>query len=473
MKKWQFAYIALFFVICLIPFAGMPFAQAETSAENRTLAAFPSVYTEQEGFNVNFLSDAGDYFQDHFAFRNELVTANALLNGKLLGVSTASGVIQGTDNWLYYKDSLNDFQGTNLLSERSLFNIAHTLSMMQEGLQAKGVRFLFTVAPNKNSLYGENMPYYDSMKVTEENNLARLVPLLESEGVAYADLKSLFESQEEILYHERDSHWNNKGAALAADYLMELLEKEHDSYAHETYTEREDFIGDLDEMLYPAALTPETEIYYDRIQTFAYVGEVESNFDPRITTVNPVKSGSLVMYRDSFGNTLLPFLADTYSSAYFSRGVPYQLSDVDTMAADTVIVERAERFLPEMAENPPVMEAPLALPSGEENTVAEDGVPDVSMALQGTVYKISGWISPEYLDWDSEIYIRLNGEMLYEAFPADVEAGESLRDTGFVLYLGAEKIPAGEAGLEILVEKDGVLNNIASLTVSAQVPATS
>ena len=234
-----------------------------------------------------------------------------------------------------------------------------------------------------------------------------------------------------------------------------------------------EIIGDLDEMLYPAALTPETEIYYDRIQTFAYVGEVESNFDPRITTVNPVKSGSLVMYRDSFGNTLLPFLADAYSSAYFSRGVPYQLSDVDTMAADTVIVERAERFLPEMAENPPVMEAPLALPSGEENTVAEDGVPDVSMALQGTVYKISGWISPEYLDWDSEIYIRLNGEMLYEAFPADVEAGESLRDTGFVLYLGAEKIPAGEAGLEILVEKDGVLNNIASLTVSAQVPAAS
>ena len=25
----------------------------------------------------------------------------------------------------------------------------------------KGVNFLFTIAPNKNSLYGDNMPYYD------------------------------------------------------------------------------------------------------------------------------------------------------------------------------------------------------------------------------------------------------------------------------------------------------------------------
>ena len=79
---------------------------------NRTLSAFPALKTE-EGLNVNWLSDAGDYFQDHFAFRNELVTANALVNGKIFQVSTASGVIQGTDGWLYYKDSLDDYLGIN------------------------------------------------------------------------------------------------------------------------------------------------------------------------------------------------------------------------------------------------------------------------------------------------------------------------------------------------------------------------
>ena len=70
-----------------------------------------------------------------------------------------------------------------------------------------------------------------------------------------------------------------------------------------------DFTGDLDEMLYPLALTEEKEIYYDKADVFAYVGEVESNFDPKITTVNPGSTGSLVMYRDSFGNAILPFFA--------------------------------------------------------------------------------------------------------------------------------------------------------------------
>ena len=99
MKKLQVLYIAAFFAVCLVPFAGMAMTDQESSSENRTLAEFPQLKTE-EGINVQWLSDAGEYFQDHFAFRNELVTANALINGKILGTSTASGVIQGTDGWL-------------------------------------------------------------------------------------------------------------------------------------------------------------------------------------------------------------------------------------------------------------------------------------------------------------------------------------------------------------------------------------
>lgn len=99
-------------------------------------------------------------------------------------------------------------------------------------MNEKGVQFLFTVAPNKNSLYGENMPYYDSLKVSSDKNLVNLQKYLRQEQVSY---------------------------------------------------------GDLYEMLYPLAMTPEEEVYYDRQTTFAYVGEVVSNFDPKITTVNPVK----------------------------------------------------------------------------------------------------------------------------------------------------------------------------------------
>lgn len=408
MKKLQVLYITAFFAACLVPSLGMAVTKQEASSENRRLAEFPELKKENE-INTRWLPEAGEYFQEHFAFRNELVTANALLNGKIFGVSTADGVIQGTDNWLYYKDSLENYLGEELLSERSLFNIAHTLAMMQETLNEKGVQFLFTVAPNKNSLYGENMPYYDSLKVSSDKNLVNLQKYLRQEQVSY---------------------------------------------------------GDLYEMLYPLAMTPEEEVYYDRQTTFAYVGEVVSNFDPKITTVNPVKEGSLVMFRDSFGNALLPFMADAYSSAYFSRGVPYQMSEVDEKNADTVIVERAERFLPEMAQSPPIMEGPECQVNVTEEDTVPAGAGAVQCEIQGNLEKITGCIEEKYLDTDSRIYIRLNHDKIYEAFPMDVSTEDGKTDSsGFCLYLDRSLLAADGNQIEIFTDNKDSARIIGGLTL--------
>ena len=459
MKKGKLIYCILFFAICLCPSLGMLVTKQETSSENRQLSEFPSPKTEEGKINVEWLSQAGDYFQEHFAFRNELVTGNALLHGRLLETSTADGVIQGKNGWLYYKDSLDDYLGQDLLSDRSLFNIAHMLSMTQQALEEKGVNFLFTIAPNKNSLYGDNMPYYDKLKVSDQTNRENLESWLTTEKVAYADLYQALMEEDEVLYHARDSHWNNKGAALAADVLMDALGKEHDSYEGESYTVRRDYTGDLDTMLYPLASTADDEIYYDKETTYATVEEIQSNFDPRITTVNPVKEGSLVMYRDSFGNALLPYMADAYANAYFSRGIPYQLMDVETHSADTVIIERAERFLPEMSQFPPVLTAKEISLTEDQELQGSDGAVDVKIKPQGMTAQLSGRIKEGLLDTDSRIYLKVNGSV-YEAFPMDVKVEENLDDNGFCLYLPSELVAADGNDVEILIEKDNKIYNI-------------
>lgn len=459
MKKGKLIYCILFFAICLCPSLGMLVTKQETSSENRQLSEFPSPKTEEGKINVEWLSQAGDYFQEHFAFRNELVTGNALLHGRLLETSTADGVIQGKNGWLYYKDSLDDYLGQELLSDRSLFNIAHMLSMTQQALEEKGVNFLFTIAPNKNSLYGDNMPYYDKLKVSDQTNRENLEGWLKTEKVAYADLYQALMEEDEVLYHARDSHWNNKGAALAADVLMDALGKDHDSYEGESYTVRRDYTGDLDTMLYPLASTADDEIYYDKETTYATVEEIQSNFDPRITTVNPVKEGSLVMYRDSFGNALLPYMADAYANAYFSRGIPYQLMDVETHSADTVIIERAERFLPEMSQFPPVLTAKEISLTEDQELQGSDGAVDVKIKPQGMTAQLSGRIKEGLLNTDSRIYLKVNGSV-YEAFPMDVKVEENLDDNGFCLYLPSELVAADGNDVEILIEKDNKIYNI-------------
>lgn len=453
-------YLGIMFAICLIPFAGMLWTKEESSLENRELAQPPKLRTE-EGWNVNVLSDAGAYFEDHFAYRSDLVTADAMLRGKLFQVSAADSVIAGTEGWLYYKDSLDDYLGRNVLSDRAVYNIAHTLRLMQTYVEQTGRKFVFTVAPNKNSLYNEHMPYYYGKKVSDERNIEKLKQALESEGVNYVDLFPVFEETDEILYHMRDSHWNNKGAAMAAEELLCQLGMEGNSWLDMEYEVRCDFEGDLDLMLYPDAVTPENEIYFAEPFTYDYVGEVESNFDPQIQTTNADKAGGLLMYRDSFGNALLPFLAEEFGTSTFSRGIPYYLDDMFFSGADTVVVERAERFLPDMSENPPVAQAPLVLLdySDEQEWMPDDnGQSTCEITDEGLYTRFSGVIDSKEALTDSLIYLRIDGEFAYEAYPMCIEMEEGASDYGYSAYLSSETLEGEEGKVELfLTTEEGLL----------------
>lgn len=448
MKNKYHIYIALFLLICLLPSAGLLFAGVEESSENRETAQAP-VLMEEDGINEYFLNDAGKWFEDHFAFRNEAVTGYALLMGKGFGVSAQSGVIVGKDGWLFYKDSLEDFQGTSRMTERQLFDVAHTMAMIQEYAQKSGVRFAFTIAPNKNSLYGAYMPYYYQPFRKGEGNIERIRKYLQAEQVNYIDLYGALRAEDQVLYHKRDSHWNNEGAALAADQILTGLEKEHPSYADKSCSIRKDFEGDLDKMLYPAAVEAEEEIYYDPLPQYTYCEKVESNFAPKIRT-RSAGSGNLVMYRDSFGNALLPYMAEAFENAYFSRALPYQLSDLSVQEADTLIIERAERFLPDMAQEAPAMEAPAVdadAAAAGQNTALE--IVDLAVTAQGEYTKVTGKVPAEELEDDSRIYIRVNGDICYEAFPVSCGDGQE----GFSMLLPADALHEKDPVFEMFLHE--------------------
>lgn len=460
MQKRKILYIIIIFALCLIPSAGLLFTGGEESAENRSLSERPKLISEEGEVNTRWLSEVGDYFQDHFAFRSRLVTANARLRSSLFGVSADDGVIDGTDGWLYYMDSLDDYLGRNLLEDRELFNIAHSLSLMQEYAEGKGIRFLFVPVPNKNTLYGEHMPHYYGAKVSDESNRRRLLPYLDAEGVRYLDLEKSFGEREETLYHKTDSHWTNRGAGIAADEMFAALGMETRDWENRPYEVKKDFRGDLAVMLYPEDVTPEEEIYYEQGPEFQYKQEVPDNFQPKIWTEKGNGTGSLVMYRDSFGNALLPFMADGFGTAYFSRGEPFYLTDLDVNQADTLIVERVERFLPNLAKNVAVMEAPLRdiVPEGEPSAVYEitgeaDGEAmlfgikgahgesvseeEISCKTEGTGLRIEGVLGASEVPENGRIYARINGGGVYEAFP--ITLGKEERNPfGYRLVLNGE-----------------------------------
>ena len=451
-KKGYLLYIIIVFAILLVPFLGMSFWATDRTTENTTLSEWPAFVKDGKP-NINYLEDMGNYFEDHFAFRLQMLTANALIWSKGFDTSTTDQVVTGKDDWLYFSGTMDDYTGRDLLSDRELKAIVHNLSLMDSYVEFCGGRLIVTVAPNKNTLYNSAMPYY--YQKGETSNLERLVPLLEEAGIEYVDLTETFQNEDEVLYFKRDSHWNNKGALLAYNAVMDAMGREHETYANVPTVTEKDHIGDIDEILYPLAAEPEENIYYSKDWGFDYVNDVTDNMDEWIETVNPDKDGTLLMYRDSFGESILPFFADEYNKAYFSRLVPYNMENLIQYQPDTVIVERVERQIDAFATEIPVMESPKV-----ENLRPLEIKTDTSLKTEqnGSYLVISGTVDQKYVNEDTQIYVAVSSEdrsriSTYDAFYTLTNSGDG---NGYQIYLRDTSLPSEKIHIDVITsDQDG------------------
>ena len=71
--------LTAFLTACLIPSAGMLLLPQGEAAANQTLAPAPRLFLEDGSFNTQVLDEVTDYVADHFAFRQEMITASARL----------------------------------------------------------------------------------------------------------------------------------------------------------------------------------------------------------------------------------------------------------------------------------------------------------------------------------------------------------------------------------------------------------
>ncbi len=440
-RKGLLFFIVLVFVVLLVPLAGMNFWATTETTENTPLAEIPSAFTEENKPNLYYLSDWGNYFEDRFAFRPHLVTANALLHSKIFGQSATDQVVIGKDGWLFYGGTLSDYQGKNLLSQRDWFCLIHNLQLMQEYIEGQGSHFLLTIAPNKNSLYGKYMPSRYSKG--ELKNIDVLSEKLQEGGINYIDLYELFKKNKTPLYFKKDSHWHNKGAVLAYRVFMEAMGKKHETYLNVPCIEKKIHVGDLEEMLYPKATEPENDYVYQKERKFQC--ETTDYMTEWIETTNSEKEQTLLMYRDSFGESLLPFLAEEFNKGYFSRLVPYHLTQTEYYRPDYVIIERVERRLSSFAEEAPIMPAPK-----RENRLSlkTETKSEATIKTEGSYLSVGGTVDKSLIHEESKILVEIisaDGKRnTYEPF--------YLTENGFQLYLKEETVPVGTLQINILTE---------------------
>lgn len=444
MKYKSFLFILVCLVTCMIPSMGMLFFPTTETTENKAAASVPALMTEEGTFNIDVFNDFEDYFNKHIALRNQMIYADAKIQTTLFHTSNVDGVIYGTDGWLYYSSTLDDYLGKSVMSERKLYNLSHNFSLVQKYLEERQISFLLTIPPNKNTLYGDHMPYYDSYIIDCEHSAKLLAPFLAEQGVPYLNLFDLFQSQNEVLYLLRDSHWNMKGACLVYNEMMDTLQIEHEDYSLMEPVLEKNENGDLNRMLYSFYGKPEADYSYNLTQEYVYMNSVSSVEDGWIITGNENGTNALLMFRDSFANTLIPFLSEEFERAYFSKGLPNALERyVEEYSPDYVVIEVVERNIDNYLNTPPILTAvKTELP--EKITISSNAATAAIEVCENDVnyYQISGTIPADRLQDDSVIVVKVNNNT-YSVYQTD--------ETGYLLYLKKDTFLGNSANMEVYI----------------------
>lgn len=373
LRAIQVIFVVFCAIVIILPFAGVLWAPTMETTENRTLAEMPSL--EEDGKpNLSIMSDLGSYFEDHFAYRNELVTANAKLRA-LLGTSATDSVVLGDDGWLFYGGTTPDYLGTGRLTSQEVENMAFNFSLIQGYCESVGANFALAIVPNKNSVYPEKMPFYFG-KAAEGSVFDELNEKLTSEGVNHVDLYSLLTSSktaspENLLYYKLDTHWNQQGAIKACEQLMDVLGRENAAISLSdiaNIADEESHAGDLSGMLYPSDVQSEQAPSYDKglpYEITTGANEIDTEASAWIETKGE-GSGTLFMFRDSFAQNMVPFLASTFSESFYDWYVPYDYTKIEGRNVTDVVVEKAERSLGDLSKNPGIMPSPSFTLSDDE-----------------------------------------------------------------------------------------------------------
>lgn len=427
MKKYiKIFYVILCVAICAFPVFSMPwFAQNETS-EKRELAKPPKILNEDSKINLNFFDDASHYLSDRFSFKSELVTLNNLIKAEIFMDST-DDVVVGTQDWLYFSKTLDDYCGKNQLSDTELLHIKKSLGLINEYSNSIGADFAFAIVPNKNTMYDEYMPYY-YIKSENNGNFEKLSALVSDEEY-YTDLYTPLKESKKQLYHKRDSHWNNLGAYVGFKAFMSTLNDVDIRYDSINKTVEKSFEGDLDAMIFPTLGILDEQVVFDYDFSYEYTSNFKTEEDIRITAECDTGIGSLLMYRDSFTNALLPFMAEHYEKSMFSRAMPYDLTLSEKTECDDIVIEIVERNLPLLLQGAPKMPAPQRDNIIVSNTLNAETI--FSVSKSGNLTYIYGKYS-EKIETADTIYIIADGKA-YEAFQI---CDESLCNDGQTILNG-------------------------------------
>ncbi|KEI02299.1 DHHW family protein [Clostridium botulinum] len=207
LHKFFLAFIMTFFIIGMFVINIFSKDRGFSESENRVLQSRPS-FSFQKLKSGKFTKEYEKYITDQFAFRDFWVGIKSSTD-KLLEKKDNNGVYLGKDGYLLEKPEKID--GDNVID-----NIDYINQFAKNNPKCK-INFL--LAPNSVKVLEEKLPKYATPE-DEENIINKVKGKLNSQNIKFVDVyEELKNHKNEYIYYKTDHHWTTLGAYYAYEKL--------------------------------------------------------------------------------------------------------------------------------------------------------------------------------------------------------------------------------------------------------------
>lgn len=344
---------------------------ADPSAENRTLAPFPTWSFTWSGV-TGFLPGLDAWFSDHFAFRADLVQAYGVARYLWLGVSSSPSVAVAPRGWLFFIDDggLEDFTNQNPLTETELQTWRATIVRAQKWCRARGIGYGFTVLPDKGSIYPELFPQ-TARRVSRLSRTDQVMTAISDTGAAIDVRQALLsEKRAARLFQKTDTHWNERGAYVGYRVIIEALRLQVPSIPPPRPLD--DFVQstrhipgmDLAGMMGLTRVLGEEDLRLTPKGGHHYVvvepkdASVEAGEGRIVTEIPGSTLPRAVVFRDSFTSAMAPYFSEHFSRVVYLWRNDFAVDEIEKEHPDAVLQEIVGRHLQWFVPSPELIPEP-------------------------------------------------------------------------------------------------------------------
>jgi hypothetical protein len=229
--------VILFGLLLWIPLIEMviPIAPAGGRTEKRQMAAVPRFEPKRP---TAFLRQIEPYFNDHFGWRDLLVTLNNRIQLRLFHTLPIPKLVVGRNGWIFYRSeavpdgiTILDYKGLTPYRAGDLDRIVRFLRDRADQCRRLGAECLVVVVPNKETVYSEYLPPAIH-RISPQSRLDQVAEAVRSDpSIPFLDLRpALIRGKQEcphFLYNPGGTHWNTLGAYFGYRAIIIALAKMH------------------------------------------------------------------------------------------------------------------------------------------------------------------------------------------------------------------------------------------------------